>query len=139
MRFMRIGPVGRETPIVEEGGVFYRLDSLTHDLDGSFLAADGLARAREALRAGELSLAEGVGEQRFGAPIARPGAVLCIGQNYVAHAAESGSEPPTVPILFHKHPNTVVGPEDDVAIPPGATKVDWEVELGIVIDRKSVV
>ena len=62
---------------------------------------------------------------------------LRIGQNYAAHAAESGSEPPTVPILFYKHPNTVVGPFDDVALPLGATKVDWEIELGVVIGKRA--
>jgi 2,4-diketo-3-deoxy-L-fuconate hydrolase len=64
-------------------------------------------------------------------------AVLCIGQNYAAHAAESGDAPPSVPILFYKHPNTVIGPYDDVPVPPGATKVDWEVELGVVIGKRA--
>jgi 2-keto-4-pentenoate hydratase/2-oxohepta-3-ene-1,7-dioic acid hydratase in catechol pathway len=73
--------------------------------------------------------------QRIGAPVARPGAVICIGQNYAAHAAESGSEPPTVPIIFFKTPNTVVGPCDDVRIPRGSSKTDWEVELAVVIGR----
>jgi 2-keto-4-pentenoate hydratase/2-oxohepta-3-ene-1,7-dioic acid hydratase in catechol pathway len=72
---------------------------------------------------------------RFGPPLARPPAVLCIGQNYAAHAAESGSAPPEAPVLFFKHPNTVVGPYDDVRIPPGATTVDWEIELAVVIGR----
>ena len=73
----------------------------------------------------------------MGAPIARPEAVICIGQNYAAHAAESGADAPTTPIVFFKHPNTVVGPHDDVPIPPGAIKVDWEVELGVVIGRRA--
>jgi len=67
----------------------------------------------------------------------RPGAVLCIGQNYAAHAAESGVEPPTTPILFYKAPNTVVGPHDDILIPRGSTRTDWEVELGVVIGRRA--
>src|SRR5699024_11704859 len=98
---------------------------------------DGIARVREALAAGELPVWEGAEAERVGAPIARPQAVLCIGQNYAAHAAESGAEPPAVPILFHTHPNTVVGPHDDVEIPPGAQKVDWEVELGAVIGTEA--
>ncbi len=61
--------------------------------------------------------------------------VLCIGQNYAAHAAESGATPPDVPIMFYKAPNTVVGPHDDIAIPRGSVKTDWEVELGVVIGR----
>jgi 2-keto-4-pentenoate hydratase/2-oxohepta-3-ene-1,7-dioic acid hydratase in catechol pathway len=63
--------------------------------------------------------------------------VLCIGQNYAAHAAESGSPTPTIPILFFKHPNTVVGPYDDVILPPGATELDWEVELGVVLGSRT--
>jgi 2-keto-4-pentenoate hydratase/2-oxohepta-3-ene-1,7-dioic acid hydratase in catechol pathway len=63
--------------------------------------------------------------------------VICIGMNYAAHAAESGSEPPTIPILFLKTPNTVVGPNDTVTIPRGSVKTDWEVELGIVIGTRA--
>jgi 2,4-didehydro-3-deoxy-L-rhamnonate hydrolase len=133
----RLGPVGQERPAVVSEGVTYRLEVLTADIDGDFLAQGGIARVRAALAAGELSRWEGAENERIGAPIARPSAVLCIGQNYAAHAAESGSEPPAVPILFHKHPNTVVGPQDDVEIPPGATKVDWEVELGVVIGAEA--
>lgn len=135
MELRRLGPLGQEKPAVVDAGVTYRLEELTAEIDGAFLAANGVARVREALAAGRLTLWEGAEEERVGAPIARPMAVLCIGQNYAAHAAESGAEPPTVPILFHKHPNTVVGPFDAVELPRGATKVDWEVELGIVIGR----
>lgn len=73
--------------------------------------------------------------QRVGAPIARPGVVLCIGMTYAAHAAESGSPPPTVPITFYRAPNTVVWPDDDVLIPRDSPKTDWEVELAVVIGR----
>lgn len=137
MQLLRLGPAGSERPAVRaDDGTTYDLTPLTADVDGAFLAADGLARAREALAAGALPRLDGDG-LRIGAPIARPGAVLCIGQNYAAHAAESGSAPPEVPILFFKHPNTVVGPYDDVVVPPGAGKVDWEVELGVVIGRRA--
>ena len=61
--------------------------------------------------------------------------IFCVGQNYAAHAAESGSVPPSDPVLFFKHPNTIVGPDDVVLLPPGAEKVDWEVELAVVIGR----
>ncbi|MFJ6199037.1 fumarylacetoacetate hydrolase family protein [Micromonospora sp. NPDC092111] len=74
---------------------------------------------------------------RIGSPIARPGVVLCVGQNYAAHAAESGSPPPTTPIVFYKAPNTVVGPHDEVLIPRGSVRTDWEVELGVVIGRRA--
>lgn len=137
MEFLRLGDAGAETPAVRHDGRILRLDSLTPDIDGSFLASDGIARTRAAVDAGELPVFEGADLLRVGAPIARPQAVLCIGQNYAAHAAESGDAPPSVPILFHKHPNTVVGAFDDVLIPPGAEKVDWEVELGVVIGTRA--
>ncbi|WP_288871972.1 fumarylacetoacetate hydrolase family protein [uncultured Microbacterium sp.] len=137
MEFLRLGDPGAETPAVRHDGRILRLDSLTGDIDGAFLASDGIARTRAALDAGELPVFEGADRLRVGPPIARPQAVLCIGQNYAAHAAESGDAPPSVPILFHKHPNTVVGAFDDVLIPPGAEKVDWEVELGVVIGTRA--
>jgi len=137
MELLRLGDAGTETPAVRHDGRILRLDSLTPDIDGAFLAGDGIARTRAALDAGDLPVFEGADLLRVGAPIARPQAVLCIGQNYAAHAAESGDAPPTVPILFHKHPNTVVGAFDDVLIPPGAEKVDWEVELGVVIGTRA--
>ena len=137
MELRRLGPLGQEKPALVEGGVTYRLDGLTDDITGAFLAGGGIEKAASALEAGELPVWEGAENERVGAPIARPEAVLCIGQNYAAHAAESGSEPPATPILFFKHPNTVVGPFDEIEIPPGAEKVDWEVELGVVIGEEA--
>ncbi|MFK5644951.1 fumarylacetoacetate hydrolase family protein [Ornithinimicrobium sp. LYQ121] len=137
MRIMRLGEPGHELPAVEVDGVVYDLRPLTADIDGGFLADRGVERIREAVQRSGLPTVEDAGSLRLGAPIARPSAVLCIGQNYAAHAAESGAAPPEVPILFFKHPNTVVGPYDDVEIPSGAEQVDWEVELGVVIARKA--
>lgn len=133
MELLRLGELGDEIPAVRHDGVTRDLRPLTSDIDGAFLAADGVARTREALES--LPVLEGAEELRIGAPIARPSAVLCIGMNYTAHAAESGGTPPSVPILFFKHPNTVVGPNDDVPLPPGSEKLDWEVELGVVISK----
>lgn len=134
--FMRLGPLNKERPAVElDDGTIRELASLTDDIDGAFLASGGLARAREA--GPSLPLFGGARELRVGSPVARPQAVICIGQNYAAHAAESGSDAPTSPIIFFKHPNTVVGAYDDVLIPPGAATVDWEVELGVVIGRRA--
>ena len=137
MRFQRLGEPGAEIPVLVDGDRRLDLRPVTADVDGAFLGGDGIERARSALAAGSLPEVVDAASLRIGAPIARPGAVLCIGQNYAAHAAESGDAPPSVPILFFKHPNTVVGPFDDVAIPPGATTVDWEVELGVVIGRRA--
>ncbi|GAA2819652.1 fumarylacetoacetate hydrolase family protein [Kribbella solani] len=137
MELLRLGAVGEERPYVRAAdGTVHDLTSLTADLDGAFLAADGIARTRTALEAGALPVAETAG-LRVGAPIARPGAVVCIGQNYAAHAAESGAEPPKQPIVFLKHPNTVVGAYDEVLVPRGSVKTDWEVELAVVIGKQA--
>jgi 2-keto-4-pentenoate hydratase/2-oxohepta-3-ene-1,7-dioic acid hydratase in catechol pathway len=137
VELLRLGAVGEERPYVRAAdGTVHDLSPLTADIDGDFLASDGIARTRAALEAGELPVAD-VDGLRIGAPIARPGAVVCIGQNYAAHAAESGAEPPKQPIVFFKHPNTVVGPNDEVLVPRGATKTDWEVELAVVIGKQA--
>src|SRR3954468_5682172 len=137
MELLRLGPPGQERPAVRHEGVVRDLSSLTSDIDGAFLSSGGIERTRAALREGGLPVLEGAEALRTGPPVARPAAVICIGQNYAAHAAESGSAPPEHPIVFFKHPNTVVGPEDPVAIPPGSTKTDWEVELAVVIGRRA--
>ncbi|MFD1721479.1 fumarylacetoacetate hydrolase family protein [Amnibacterium endophyticum] len=131
---IRIGEPGLERPALLDGDRAYDLTPLTEDVDAVFLSTDGPVRAREALQAGALTPIdlEGV---RLGTPITRPGAVVCIGQNYAAHAAESGSAPPERPIVFLKHPNTVVGPTEPILLPPGAEALDWEAELGVVIGR----
>ncbi|WP_461188649.1 fumarylacetoacetate hydrolase family protein [Arthrobacter sp. Z4-13] len=135
MQFARIGAPGKEVPALLHHNTYYSLEQLAADIDADFWESDGPGRAAAALAAGEL--AELAVEGRIGAPIARPSSVICVGMNYAAHAAESGSTPPTVPIIFHKAPNTVAGPFDAVAIPRGSTKTDWEVELGVVIGRRA--
>jgi 2-keto-4-pentenoate hydratase/2-oxohepta-3-ene-1,7-dioic acid hydratase in catechol pathway len=135
VELLRLGAVGEERPYVRAAdGTVYDLSSVTADIDGAFLASDGIARTRSALEAGSLPAASTEG-LRVGAPIAKPGAVVCIGLNYAAHAAESGAEPPKNPVVFYKHPNTVVGPHDDILVPRGSTKTDWEVELAVVIGK----
>ncbi len=138
MRLMRVGPVGQEVPTVSADGHTLRdLRGLTHDIDGAFLAGGGPDRVRRALEAGELPELTVAAGMRIGAPVARPQAVLCIGMNYAAHARETGAEPPKNPVLFYKAPNTVVGPDDDVIKPRGSTKLDYEVELAVVMGRRA--
>ncbi|MFJ4164586.1 fumarylacetoacetate hydrolase family protein [Microbacterium sp. NPDC089698] len=137
MKFARLGDPGSEIPVVIAEDRTYDLRSVTSDVNGDFLAADPVGRTRAALDAGTLPELTDADARRIGAPIARPSAVICVGQNYAAHARESGAEPPTVPILFLKTPNTVVGPDDAVTIPRGSEKTDWEVELGIVIGSRA--
>ena len=136
MKLARVGPVGQERPVVVTASGSYDLSPLTADLTGKFLADGGLAWVRVALDAGELSPIDTTG-MRVGAPVARPSAVVCIGMNYAAHAAEAGAAPPEHPVLFLKTPNTVGGPDDPVQIPRGSTKTDWEVELAVVIGRRT--
>jgi 2-keto-4-pentenoate hydratase/2-oxohepta-3-ene-1,7-dioic acid hydratase in catechol pathway len=136
MKLARIGEPGKEIPAVLHNDRYYSLEQVTADIDADFWESDGPGRAAAALAAGELTELSADGA-RIGAPIARPSSVICVGMNYAAHAAESGSNPPTVPIIFHKAPNTVAGPFDAVAIPRGSTKTDWEVELGVVIGRRA--
>jgi 2,4-diketo-3-deoxy-L-fuconate hydrolase len=136
MRFMRFGAPGAEIPAVSDGTTTWDLRPLTPDIDGAFLAADGLTRAAQAAAQGTLPTLRTDG-LRIGAPIARPQAVICIGMNYAAHARESGAEPPADIVVFYKHPNTVVGPYDDILLPPGSTTTDWEVELAAVIGTRA--
>ncbi|GAA4343435.1 fumarylacetoacetate hydrolase family protein [Microbacterium rhizosphaerae] len=131
MRFARIGAPGREIPVVLVGDQLLDLRPLTPDIDGAFLAADPVGAVERAI--GTLPVVEPEDGTRFGAPIARPGAVYCIGMNYAAHAREGGSEPPTDIVVFLKPPHTVVGSDDTIPLPPGTQKVDWEAELAIVI------
>ena len=135
MRLARLGSPGAERPVVITGGATYDLSGLTADLDGAFFARGGVDEVRRALVSGDLPELPGANSLRTGSPIARPSAVICIGMNYAAHAAESGARPPEHPVVFLKTPNTVRGPDDPVAIPKGSTKTDWEVELGVVSGR----
>jgi 2,4-diketo-3-deoxy-L-fuconate hydrolase len=134
MKLARLGPAGAEIPALVTDAATYDLRGLARDIDGGFLGRDGVAEVRAAAEAGSLPVLEGAADLRVGSPVARPGAVICIGMNYAAHAAESGSAPPEHPVVFFKTPNTVGGPNDDVAMPRSEhAKVDWEVELGLVI------
>lgn len=136
MRLMRIGPAGAERPVAADDQHWFDATSVTGDFDPVFFATDGIARLRHALRSDRLPRTDITGE-RIGAPITRPGVILCVGMNYAAHAAETGAPPPKEPVLFYKAPNTIIGPGDEVRLPPGSVKTDWEVELAVVIGRRA--
>ena len=136
---MRIGAAGAEKPVARiDDETYVDLSDVVTDFDEAFFGTGGLDRVRpvvtERAAAGQVSRFAG---ERIGAPVARPHQILCIGLNYRDHAAESGMAVPDEPILFTKSPNTLVGPNDDVRIPRGSAKTDWEVELGIVIGRRT--
>ena len=133
MRFLRVGPAGGERPAVQDtDGIAYDLSALTPDIDGGFLAAGGVSRTAVALSARELPRLDLTG-LRIGAPVARPGKVVCIGLNYRDHAAETATPPPAEPVVFMKAANTVIGPDDTVLIPRTSVKTDYEIELAVVI------
>ncbi len=140
MKLVRVGPSGSEKPGVLVGDDSYLdLSDVVDDYDGRFFGSGGIDRIRPVAESRAAS-ADGVvplGGQRVGAPIARPHQILCIGLNYRDHAAETGQAVPEEPILFTKSPNAMIGPDDDVRIPRGSTKPDWEVELGIVIGSRT--
>jgi len=138
VQLMRIGPPGAEKPVVRVDDTSYvDVSDLVTDFDTAYFA-DGHDRLREAV---EQRIAAGdtaaFGGERIGAPIARPHQIICIGLNYRDHAAETGQAVPDEPILFTKAPNTLIGPNDRVRQPRGSTKLDYEVELGIVIGARA--
>ncbi|MBO1416799.1 fumarylacetoacetate hydrolase family protein [Streptomyces sp. FH025] len=135
MKFLRVGPPGAERPVVlGEDGTAYDLSGRARDLDGAFLSGlDTAALARD-VAAGVLPAVDLAG-QRVGAPVARPGKVVGIGLNYRDHAAEAGAAIPAEPVIFLKPSSTVVGPYDEVLVPRGGEKTDYEAELAVVIGR----
>jgi 2,4-didehydro-3-deoxy-L-rhamnonate hydrolase len=139
MYLMRIGAPADERPVARiDDEIYVDLSDLTGDFDEAFFGRGGLDHVRPAVaeRAAVGQVSRFAGE-RIGAPIARPHQIICVGLNYRDHAAETGQAVPTEPILFNKSPNALVGPNDGVRIPRGSTKLDWEVELGIVIGRRT--
>ena len=138
MRLARLGEAGHEIPVLIDGDRYFDLRSVVADLTGDRLGRESLAAIASAKDAGSLPELADASALRIGPPIARPGAILCIGMNYAAHAAESGSAPPEIPILFLKTTNTVGGPNDPVDIPRRSVKTDWEVELGVVIGERAL-
>lgn len=139
MRLMRIGEAGSERPVVRVDDAHYvDVSDQFGDFNEAFFASGGIERARalvaERTAAGQLTAFAG---ERIGAPIARPHQIICVGLNYADHAAETGQAIPAEPILFNKAPNTLIGPDDDVRLPRGSVKTDWEVELGVVIGKRA--
>jgi 2-keto-4-pentenoate hydratase/2-oxohepta-3-ene-1,7-dioic acid hydratase in catechol pathway len=136
MKLLRYGDQGAERPAVIPVGSDVVLDAgpVTSGYEPDFFASGGIDRLRAAIERGDLPEIDIAG-RRIGAPIGRPGKIVCIGLNYRNHAAESGMAIPVEPIIFMKAPNTVIGPNDDVRIPRRSEKTDWEVELAVVIGR----
>ncbi|HEX3591502.1 MAG TPA: fumarylacetoacetate hydrolase family protein [Pseudonocardiaceae bacterium] len=130
MRIARIGVRGQETPAVWDGSAWRDLSTVTPDVNPAFIA-----RGVGGISVTDLPVLNDV--MRFGVPLAGVGKIPCIGLNYRDHAAETGAPEPAEPILFFKTPDTLNGPDDDVFIPRGSVKTDWEVELGVVIGTET--
>ena len=135
MKLLRYGPVGQEKPgLMDEDDNIRDLSAHVDDISGDVLLPEGLEKIA-ALNVSDLPLVEG--SPRLGACVGDIGKFMCIGLNYTDHAAESGMPVPEEPILFAKFNSAISGPNDDVIMPRGSTKLDWEVEFGIVIGSKT--
>ncbi|MBB5275137.1 2-keto-4-pentenoate hydratase/2-oxohepta-3-ene-1,7-dioic acid hydratase in catechol pathway [Rhizobium rosettiformans] len=132
MKLMRVGPLGQEKPaILDEDGKVRDLSGHVADIGGAAISPEGLAKIAAIDPA---SLPE-IAVDRIGACVAGTGKFICIGLNYSDHAAETGAAVPPEPVIFMKATSAICGPNDDVLIPRGSEKTDWEVELGVVIGK----
>lgn len=135
MKLIRFGKKGKEKPGVEINGNRYDCSKYFTDWNHDFFQYGGLKKLKKVVKENKSTLPKVAKTKRLGSPIARPGMIMCIGLNYSDHAKESGMEVPTEPIVFMKAANTMGGPFDEVTIPKNSTKTDWEVELGIVLQK----
>ena len=136
MRIARIGEVGKEKPAVVSGDEYILVDSLISDWSRATLEAGAMEKVASADLSSLPRVAKG--STRIGSSINRPSKVICVGLNYLAHIAETNSETPKEPVIFMKAPDTVVGPNDDIVIPPNSTATDYEVELAIVVGKRAL-
>jgi len=138
MRLLRVGRPGDERPCIIDGdGTARDVSAHVDDFTGEFFAGGGIEALRRLTADGVPLPAIDLDQERVGPCVARPSKVVCVGLNYRDHAEESGLAAPEEPVIFFKAPNTVVGPYDDVRIPRGSEKTDWEVELAIVIGAEA--
>ncbi len=135
MKLLRYGEMGQERPaLLDANGQIRDLSGAVDDIAEDTLTPEGLARLEE-IDPETLPLVEG--EPRIGACVGHVGKLICVGLNYADHAAEAGMDLPPEPILFMKATSSICGPNDDIRIPRGSEKTDWEVELGIVIGKEA--
>jgi 2-keto-4-pentenoate hydratase/2-oxohepta-3-ene-1,7-dioic acid hydratase in catechol pathway len=135
MKLVRFGPAGREKPgIIDAKGKIRDLSKVVRDIDGEALSPAGLAKIRKA-NIDKLPLVKG--NPRLGACVARPSNFIAIGLNYADHAAEAGLQLPKEPVIFNKASSCIVGPNDNTITPKESSKLDYEVELGIVIGQRA--
>ena len=138
MKLIRFGEPGKEKPgLILPGGARVDVSEFVSDYDEEFFEAGGISRLENWARTYAAKAPRLDSAVRLGSPVARPSKIVCIGLNYRDHAAETGSPVPPEPVLFFKATTALVGPNDPVVIPPNAHKLDWEVELAVVIGRRA--
>ena len=137
MKLLRYGPAGHEKPGVLLDGQRHDVAAFGEDYDERFFATDGPARLAAFVRAQAGQLPVVADAERLGPPVARPSKIVCVGLNYTDHAAEMGLGYPAEPVFFLKATSALAGPNDDIIIPRGSEKTDWEVELAVVIGRRA--
>lgn len=138
MKLIRFGEAGKEKPGVQlENGTRLDVSAFGRDYNEDFFGTDGIDQLKDWLSKNEASCPVVADSIRLGAPLVRPSKIVCVGLNYAKHAEETGMALPSEPILFFKATSAMVGPNDDVIIPKGSEKTDWEVELGVVIGKKA--
>ncbi|MGZ3754647.1 MAG: fumarylacetoacetate hydrolase family protein [Mucilaginibacter sp.] len=137
MKLIRFGEAGYEKPGVIIGNKKLAVNGFTEDYNEAFFETGGLERLADYISKNESSLQEIPDGVRLGSPICRPSKIICIGLNYADHAKESNMQLPAEPIIFFKSTTTLVGPNDDLVIPKTSVKTDWEVELAVVIGKKT--
>ena len=138
MKLIRFGEKGQERPGIElNDGRRVDVSAFGEDFTVDFYENDGISRLSDWLVDHGTSCPLVVEGTRLGSPIKRPGKIICIGLNFKDHAEESGMEPPSEPVVFFKATSSLVGPNDNLVIPRGSEKTDWEVELAVVIGKKA--
>jgi 2-keto-4-pentenoate hydratase/2-oxohepta-3-ene-1,7-dioic acid hydratase in catechol pathway len=138
MKLTRFGDRGEEKPgLLLKDGTRVDVSAAVTDYNEEFFGTDGLERLRRWVENNSGDLRRVDSSVRLGAPICRPSKIVCIGLNYRDHAAETGQEVPREPVIFFKATSSLSGPNDEVVIPLGSTKLDWEVELAFVIGREA--
>lgn len=138
MKLIRFGTINKEKPgVLLSNGTKLDVSTFVSDYDEDFFGNDGIKKLQTWLKDNQKSCPIVADYVRLGAPLARPSKIVCVGLNYAKHAAESGMDVPEEPVLFFKATSAIVGPFDDIIIPKGSTKTDWEVELAIVIGKKA--
>jgi 2,4-diketo-3-deoxy-L-fuconate hydrolase len=139
MRLIRFDELGRARPgVLAPDGRRLDVRAFGEDWNEEFFASDGLARLKAWLDSHGESCPVVADDVRLAPCVARPSKIICIGLNYTDHARETGATPPTEPVIFFKSTTSLSGPFDDIVIPPGAEKVDWEVELAVIIGRRAI-